>query len=40
MKGCWDINLIAKKSAAALSAKQVLSSLEDIFAKATGTSDH
>jgi ribonuclease P protein component len=40
MKGCWDINLIAKKAAAAFPAKQIFSSLEDIFAKATRTSDY
>ena len=40
IKGCWDINLIAKKSVAALTLKQVFASLKDIFAKATRNSGH
>lgn len=40
MEGCWDINLIAKKSAAALTNKQVFESLKDIFAEATRKFEH
>ncbi len=40
IEGCWDINLIAKKSVAALTTKQVFASLSDIFAKATRNADH
>ena len=30
-KGCWDINLIAKKEAAELTSERMLISLQDVF---------
>ncbi len=39
IQGCWDINVIAKKTAAGLTSHQVFMSLEKIFDKLGGRQD-
>ena len=38
--GIWDINIIAKKSAAGLPSDQVLMSLQNIFSRISRSDDH
>ncbi len=39
LQGCWDVNVIAKKTAAGLTSHQVFMSLEKIFEKLGGLQD-
>ncbi len=36
IKGCWDINIIARKEAANLTSNQVFLSLQNIFGRISG----
>ncbi len=40
IKGCWDINIIAKKAAEAAGTDQMFSSLQGIFKKIEGKFDN